>query len=64
MDLFNPLIQMVESFVKPQKVIFWIYLKNLLSFAVKHSMFDDPERSFLIRHLGSVPSRSKIVKAL
>lgn len=59
MCLFTPLI------VKLHKVIsFLIYLKNLLSSAVKHSMFDDPERSFLIRHLGSVLSRSKIVKAL
>lgn len=39
-------------------------LKNLLFSAVKHTIFDDPERSFLIRHLGSVLSMSKIVKAL
>lgn len=40
------------------------YLKNLLLSAVKHTVFDDPECSFLIRQLGSVLSMSRMVEAL
>lgn len=40
------------------------YLKNFFFSAVKHTIFDDLECSFLIRYLGSDVSMSKIVKAL
>lgn len=57
-------LNMIDGSIHPLFHTSTSYLKNRLFSAVKNTIFDDPERSFLIRHLGRVLSMSKIVKAL